>query len=120
MQNKNRFIKIDFKNPDDAIQLNKKKIIHVLFFTDKNIIISKGMDNHVDLSKFLKSFLINNPSNNIVVRSEKGSFLLVKRKAEDTKLNDDYLERLGGKICEPSSLYIISYSLETLDISSGE
>ena len=74
MQDKNRFIKIDFKNSDDQIQLNKNKIIHVLFFTEKNIIISKGMDNHVDLSKFLKSFLINNSSNNIFVRPEKGSF----------------------------------------------
>ena len=108
MQDKNRFIKIDFKNSDDQIQLNKNKIIHVLFFTEKNIIISKGMDNHVDLSKFLKSFLINNSSNNIVVRSEKGSFFLVKRKAEDTKLNDDYLERLGGKIY--NSIKALGYS----------
>ena len=98
MQEKNRFIKIDFKSLDDEIQLNKNKVIHVLFFTEKNIIISEGMENYFDLSNFLKSFLINNSSNNIIVRSEKGSFLLVKRKDQDTKLNDVYLENLGGKI----------------------
>ena len=34
----------------------------------------------------------------MIVRSEKGTFLLVKRKSENIKLQDDYLEQLGGKI----------------------
>ena len=98
MQDKNRFIKINFQKPDDQIELNQNKVIHILFFTEKNIILSKGLEKYFDLSKFLKSFLINNSVNNIIVRSEKGTFLLVKRKSQNTELNDDYLEKLGGGI----------------------
>jgi leucyl aminopeptidase len=108
MQDKNRFIKINFEKPNDQIELEKKGIINILFFTEKNILLSKGMDDYIDLSDFLKSFLIDNQSNNIIVRSEKGTFLLVKRKSEDTKLNDDYLEKLGGKIY--NSIKSIGYS----------
>ena len=98
MQDKNRFIKIKFQKPKDQIELNKNKIVHVLFFTEKNNLLSEGMDNYNDLSKLLKSFLINESSNNIVVRSEKGIFLLVKRISENSNLKADYLEKLGGKI----------------------
>ena len=44
MQDKNRFIKVNFEKPDDQIQLNKNKVIHVLFFTEKNILLSDGMN----------------------------------------------------------------------------
>ena len=50
MQEKNRFVKIDFKSSDDQIQLNENKTIHVLFFTEKNVIISDGEKN---ISSFL-------------------------------------------------------------------
>ena len=36
----------------------QNKIIHILFFTEKNTILSKGMENHNDLLKFLQSSLI--------------------------------------------------------------
>ena len=98
MQDKNRFIKINFEKPNDQIKLNINKIIHILFFTEKNILLSEGMEKYIDLLKFLKSFLINKTSNDIIVRSEQGTFLLVKRKTENTKINDDYLEKLGGRI----------------------
>ncbi len=98
MQEKNRFIKINFEKPDNHIVLNNNNIIHILFFTDKNILISCGMEEHKDLSNFLKNISNSNNSNNIIVRSEKGTFLLVKRKLENKNLTDDYLERIGGGI----------------------
>jgi len=98
MQEKNRLIKVKFEKPNDEIQLNQKKIVHILFFTEKNILLSTGMNKHVELSKFLNTVLIDNSSNNIIVRSEKGTFLLVKRKSENTDLKDSYLENLGGRI----------------------
>ena len=58
MQDKNRFIKINFEKPDDQIKLNKNKVIHILFFTEKNILLSEGMDKYIDLSNFLNSFLM--------------------------------------------------------------
>ena len=98
MQDKNRFIKINFEKADDQIELNKNKVIHILFFTEKNILLSDGMEKYIDLLNFLKTFLIVNSSNNVIVRSEKGTFLLVKRKSENIKVKDDHLEKLGGKI----------------------
>ena len=98
MQDKNRFIKINFEKADDQIKLNKNKVIHILFYTEKNILLSEGMEQYIDLLNFLNSFLNDNLSNNVIVRSEKGTFLLVKRKFENTKLQDDYLEQLGGRI----------------------
>jgi leucyl aminopeptidase len=98
MENKNRFIKIKFEKPNNQIELNKNKIINILFFTATKILLSEEIKINVELYKFLNSFLIDGCSNNIIVRSEKGNFLLVKRKSDDAKLNDDYLEKLGGTI----------------------
>jgi leucyl aminopeptidase len=98
MQDKNRFIEIKFEKPDGKIELKRKKVVHVIFFSEKNILLSEGMEKYIDLSNFLKSFLIGNTSNNLIVRSEKGTFLLIKRKSENKELKDDYLENLGGSI----------------------
>ena len=98
MENKNRFIKIQFEKPKNQIELNKNKIINILFFTETKILLSEEIKINVELYKFLNSFLINGSSDNIIVRSEKGNFLLVKRKSDNGKLKDDYLEKLGGTI----------------------
>ncbi|MDG1465581.1 MAG: leucyl aminopeptidase [Alphaproteobacteria bacterium] len=98
MENKNRFIKINFEKPNNQIELNKNKTINILFFTEKKIHLPEETKINVELYKFLNSFLINGSSDNIIVRSEKGNFLLVKRKYDDGKLKDDYLEKLGGTI----------------------
>ena len=98
MENKNRFIKIKFEKPNNQIELNKNKTINILFFTDTKILLSEEIKINVELYKFLNSFLIDGSSDNIIVRSEKGNFLLVKRESDNRKLKDDYLEKLGGTI----------------------
>ena len=37
MENKNRFIKINFEKPNNQIELNKNKTINILFFTETKI-----------------------------------------------------------------------------------
>ena len=75
MQDKNRFIKINFEKPDSQIELNKNRVINILFYTEKNILLSEGMGKHIDLLNFLTSFLTRDSSKNVIVRSEKGTFL---------------------------------------------
>ncbi|MDC0228163.1 leucyl aminopeptidase, partial [Alphaproteobacteria bacterium] len=58
--------------------------------------ISEGLKYNKNLLKLLQSFLIPNCADNIIVRSDKGIFLLVKRKNKN--LTNKYLEELGGKI----------------------
>ena len=86
MENKNRFIKIKFEKPNNQIELNKNKTINILFFTETKILLSEEIKINVELYKFLNSFLIDRSSDNIIVRSEKGNFLLVKRKSDNRKL----------------------------------
>ena len=96
MQNKNRFIKINFEKINQNLELSSNNIIHIVFYSEKNTLISEVLKNNKELSKLLQTFLISNSTNNIIVRSEKGMFLLVKRK--NKKLTNKYLEELGGKI----------------------
>ena len=96
MQNKNRFIKINFEKINQNLELSSNNIIHIVFYSEKNTLISEVLKNNKELSKLLQSFLTSNSANNIIVRSEKGIFLLVKRKNKN--LTNKYLEELGGKI----------------------
>ena len=98
MQNKNRFIKINFEKINQNLELSSHNIIHIVFYSEKNTLISEILKNNKELSKLLQSFLIPNCANNIIVRSEKGIFLLVKRSNKEKDLTNKYLEELGGKI----------------------
>ena len=98
MQNKGRFIKINFEKINQNWEPSSNKIIHIVFFSEKNTLISEGLKNNNDLSKLLQSFLISNSADNVIVRSEKGTFLLVKRKNKDKDLTNKYLEELGGRV----------------------
>ena len=53
MENKNRFIKINFEKPNNQIELNKNKTINILFFTEKKILLSEEIKINVELYKFL-------------------------------------------------------------------
>ena len=98
MQNKGRFIKINFEKINQNLELSNNKIIHIVFFSEKNTLISEGLKNNNDLSILLQSFLISNSADNVMIRSEKGTFFLVKRKNTDKDLTNKYLEELGGTI----------------------
>ena len=99
MQDEKRFLKINFQEPDNLIDLDINGAVHVLFYSEKNLLLSNFFEKQKILSSFLKKNIIMNTSNYLIVRSEKGTFLLVRRKSKkDIGYTDNYLEELGGNI----------------------
>ena len=92
-----RFIKFNFEKPSDNIKL-KDNEIHILFYSEKYKLLSDNFNANNDTLNFLSRIIKNDIGNLIVVRSEKGNFLLVKRKIEDKDLTNKYLEDIGGNI----------------------
>ncbi len=97
MLNYKRFIKFKSEKQRDSIKL-KDNEINVLFYSEKNILLSENFNPQKDLLNLFKKIINNDSSNIILVRSEKGNFLLVKRKTLDKDLSYKYLEELGGRI----------------------
>jgi len=97
MLNDKRFIKFKSEKQRDSIKL-KDNEINVLFYSEKNILLSENFNSQKDLLNLFKKIINNDSSNIILVRSEKGNFLLVKRKTLDKDLSYKYLEELGGRI----------------------
>jgi len=92
-----RFIKFNFEKPNANLKF-KDNQIHILFYSEKNILLSDNFNSQEDLLILFKKIITNESSNIILVRSEKGNFLLVKRKTLDKDLTHKYLEELGGRI----------------------
>ncbi len=97
MLNDKRFIKFKFEKESDIIKLNDNEI-NILFYSEKNILLSNNFNSKKDLLSFFKKIVVNEASDIISVRSEKGNFLLVKRKTLVKDLTYKYLEELGGRI----------------------
>ena len=97
MLNDKRFIKFKFEKQSDNIKL-KDNEINILFYSEKNVLLSESFNSQKDLLNLFKKIIINESSDTILIRSEKGKFLLVKRKTSDEELTYKYLEELGGKI----------------------
>jgi leucyl aminopeptidase len=97
MLNDKRFVKFKSEKHRDTIKL-KDNEINVLFYSEKNILLSENFNSQKDLLNLFKKIINNDSSNIILVRSEKGNFLLVKRKTLDKDLTYKYLEELGGRI----------------------
>ena len=93
-----RFVKFKFEKPNDNLKLNHENIINVLFYSEKNLLLSDGLSNEKNLAKFLKKIIENNLASTCIVRSEKGMFLLINRKDHKSDLTNNYLEDLGGSI----------------------
>ena len=93
-----RFVKFKFEKPNDNLKLNHENIINVLFYSEKNLLLSDGLSNEKNLAKFLKKIIENNFASTCIVRSEKGVFLLINRKDHKSDLTNKYLEDLGGGI----------------------
>jgi len=93
-----RFVKFKFEKTNDNFKLNHENIINVLFYSEKNLLLSDGLSNEKNLAKFLKKFIENNLASSCIVRSEKGMFLLINRKDHKSDLTYKYLEDLGGSI----------------------
>ena len=80
-----RFIKFKFEKQSDNNKF-KDNEINIVFYSEKNILLSDNFNSQRDLLNLFKKIIINESSNIILVRSEKGSFLLVKRKTSDKDL----------------------------------
>ena len=93
-----RFVKFKFEKINDNLKLNNENIINVLFYSEKNLLLSNGLSNEKNLAKYLKKFIENNLASSCIVRSEKGMFLLINRKDHKSDLTNKYLEDLGGSI----------------------
>ena len=93
-----RFVKFKFEKPNDNLKLNHENIINVLFYSEKNLLLSDGLSNEKNLAKFLKKIIENNLASTCIVRSERGMFLLINRKDHKSDLTNKYLEDLGGSI----------------------
>ena len=109
MPDQKRFLKINFEEPDNSFNQNTIDAVHVLFYSEKNLLLSQFFQKDKILSSFLKKNITINPSNYVIIRSEKGTFLLVRRKLQKERgFTDNYLEELGGNIY--NSLKSIGYS----------
>ncbi len=94
-----RFIKFKCEKQKNNLKF-KDEEIHILFFNEKNLLLSENFNIDKDLLKFFKRTVLLESSNIILIRSEKGNFLLVKRKTLEKDLTYKYLEELGGNIYE--------------------
>ena len=109
MQDDNRFLNINFEEPKNSLNQNTMDAVHVLFYSEENVLLSQGFHEDKILSSFLKNNIMINPSNYVIVRSETGTFLLVRRKLQkDVGFTSKYLEELGGNIY--NSLKSIGFS----------
>ena len=97
MLNDKRFIKFKFEKQIDNLKF-KDNEINILFYSENNNLLSESFNSQKNLLNLFKKIIINESSNIILVRSEKGNFLLVKRKTLDKDLTYKYLEELGGRI----------------------
>ncbi len=97
MFNDKRYIKFKSEKHTDSIKF-KDNEINVLFYSENNILLSENFKSQKNLLNLFKKIINDDSSNTILVRSEKGNFLLVKRKTLDKDLTYKYLEELGGKI----------------------
>ena len=71
-----RFVKFKFEKSNDNLKFNHENIINVLFYSEKNLLLSNGLSNEKNLAKFLKKIIENNLSRTCIVRSERGIFFL--------------------------------------------
>ena len=78
-----RFMKFNFEKPMKNLKL-KDNEINIIFYSEKYILLSEDFNSQKNLLNLFKKIMINDSSNLIVVRSENGTFLLVKRKNSDS------------------------------------
>ena len=93
----NRFVKFKFEKPNDNLKMNDNKI-NVLFYSETNLLLSDGLSDDKILTKFLSKNIKSNSESICLVTSEKGKYLLVKRKDQINDLTHKYLEDIGGSI----------------------
>ena len=94
----NRFIKFAYEKNNKNLKFKNDNLVHVIFYSESNSLLSSILEKDKDLLKFFEKIIKNNSTNKFLIRTEKGNFLLVKRKVESQDLTNKYLEDLGGTI----------------------
>ena len=75
-----RFIKFGYEKSNSKTNFTNNKIVHILFYSKNDILLSKALETNKDLLNFFKKIIVNKSTNSFLVRSEKGNFLLIRRK----------------------------------------
>ena len=94
----NRFVKFKCEKKNVNLKFNINNVVNVLFYSETNVSLSGDFSKDKNLEIFLKKVIENNSENFCLVRSEKGMFLLIKRKDHKADLTHQYIEDLGGSI----------------------
>ena len=90
----NRFIKFAYEKINKNLKFKNDNLVHVIFYSESNSLLSSILEKDKDLLKFFGKIIKNNSTNKFLIRTEKGNFLLVKRKVESQDLTNKYLEDL--------------------------
>ncbi len=93
-----RFIKFGYEKSNSKTNFTNNKIVHILFYSENDTLLSKALETNKDLLNFFKRIIVNKSTNSFLIRSEKGNFLLIRRKTENNELTLKYLQNLGGSI----------------------
>ena len=94
----NRFIKFAYEKNNKNLKFKNDNLVHVIFYSESNSLLSSLLEKDKDLLKFFEKIIMNNSTKKFLIITEKGNFLLVKRKVESQDLTNKYLEDLGGTI----------------------
>ena len=93
-----RFLKFTYEKNNIKTKFITNNVIHVLFYSENNSLLSKVLEKDKDLLNFFNKTIINKSANTFLVRAEKGNFLLIRRKTKINDLKQKYLQDLGGAI----------------------
>jgi len=93
-----RFLKFEYEKNNTKTKFKINNVIHILFYSENNSLLSKVLEKDKDLLNFFNKTIINKSTSSFLVRTEKGNFLLIRRKTEMDDLKLKYLQDLGGTI----------------------
>jgi len=93
-----RFLKFTYEKNNIKTKFKTNNVIHVLFYSENNSLLSKVLEKDKDLLNFFNKTIINKSASTFLVRAEKGNFLLIRRKTKIDDLKQKYLQDLGGAI----------------------
>ena len=93
-----RLLKFTYEKNNIKTKFTTNNVIHVLFYSENNLLLSKVLEKDKDLLNFFNKTIINKSASTFLVRAEKGNFLLIRRKTKIDDLKQKYLQDLGGAI----------------------
>jgi len=93
-----RFLKFAYEKNNTKTKFTTNNVIHILFYSENNSLLSKVLEKDKDLLNFFNKTIINKSTRSFLVRTEKGNFLLIRRKTKMDDLKLKYLQDLGGAI----------------------